>query len=77
MKNIGAVKYRPHPDGLENTIFKIKKLFKVNRLFNEDKTELNKILNEYKSQILDSTTKEINYLKSEVDKFKQLKELLK
>jgi hypothetical protein len=31
MKNIGAVKYRPHPDGLENTIFKIKKLFKVNR----------------------------------------------
>lgn len=69
--------YRPHPDGFENTAFKIRHLFNVSRLSKEDKEKLNEILELFSKHLLASNASHIKKLKEEVEKYKKVKELLK
>ncbi len=70
------MKYTPHPNGIEMTIFKIGKIYNKS-LRGKDKIELEKILRQYKDYGYESKDNQINKLTSEVEKFNKVKELLK
>lgn len=70
------MKYTPHPDGLEMTVFKIGKLLNV-RMKPDVKRQLSGLLRKYEQHQNENQVDKIHKLESEVYKFKEVKRLLR